>query len=96
MNFGETLRSLRRQRGIGIKKLAPELGINYTYLSKLENTTMAPSADMVARVAGYFNYDYDRLLISAGKVPDEILTILRDNPEEAVAFLRHHFGKHRG
>ena len=93
MRFGHILRQLRKEAGIGIKKLAPELGVNYSYLSKLETDSIAPSADLVQRVAAYFNYDSDRLLLAAGKVPEEILQILRDNPEDALAFLRKRFGK---
>jgi len=90
--FGEILRQLRVDRGQGIKKLAPELGVNYSYLSKLENGNIGPSAELVVRVADYFNYDRNRLLLSAGKVPEEILAILRENPDEALAYLRQRFG----
>lgn len=92
MTFGDVLRRLRTEAGVGIKRLAPELGVNYTYLSKLENNQIQPSADLVERVAAYFDYDRDSLLLSAGKIPVEILTILRENPEDALKFLRKHFG----
>ena len=92
MRFGEILRQLRIQRGQGIKALAPELGVNYSYLSKLENGNIGPSADLVERIANYFDYDCNRLLLSAGKVPGEILAILRENPDEALTYLRERFG----
>jgi HTH-type transcriptional regulator, competence development regulator len=92
MEFGRILRSLRAKSGIGIKRLAPELQVNYTYLSKLENNEISPSAELVDRVADYFSYDRDALLLSAGKVPQEIIDILRENPEEALKFLRDRFG----
>lgn len=90
--FGQILRDLRNQAGVGIKRLAPELGVTYSYLSKLENNGVAPSEELVEKVARYFNYDRDRLLISAGKVPAEILRILQNNPDDAVDFLRKRFG----
>jgi HTH-type transcriptional regulator, competence development regulator len=92
VRFGDILRQLRSERGQGIKSLAPDLGVNYSYLSKLEHHTIMPSPELVGRVAKYFNYDRDRLLLSAGKVPDEILEILRENPEEALEYLRARFG----
>jgi HTH-type transcriptional regulator, competence development regulator len=92
MKFGDILRQLRSGRGQGIKSLAPELGVDYSYLSKLENHSIMPSPELVGRVAEYFNYDRDQLLLSAGKVPDEILAILRENPEEALEYLRDRFG----
>lgn len=95
MEFGEILRQLRSQTGRGIKRLAPELGVSYTYLSKLENNETRPSEDFVNRVARYFKFDKDRLLVSAGKVPGDILRILEENPEEALKLLREHFQRSR-
>jgi HTH-type transcriptional regulator, competence development regulator len=93
--FGEVLRQLRTKTGLGIKGLAPELGVTYSYLSKLENNEVGPSEKMVDRVARYFRYDRNRLLLAAGKVPEDILEILRNNPDEAVRFLRERFGTHK-
>jgi transcriptional regulator with XRE-family HTH domain len=95
MEFGKILRELRTSQGIGIKRLAPLLGVNYSYLSKLENSDTGPSEDLVERVATYFGYDRNKLLLSAGKVPPEVLTILRENPDEAIEFLRKRFGRAR-
>jgi transcriptional regulator with XRE-family HTH domain len=92
MTFGHLLRQLRDESGTGIKTLAPELGVSYTYLSKLENGVAAPSDQFIERVAKYFDYDHDRLLLSAGKVPEEILKILRENPDTALQFLKDRFG----
>jgi transcriptional regulator with XRE-family HTH domain len=90
--FGEILRDLRTKQGLGIKRLAPELGVTYSYLSKLENNELNPSEEFVNRVASYFSYDNSRLLLAAGKVPSDVLRILRENPDEAVEFLRERFG----
>jgi transcriptional regulator with XRE-family HTH domain len=95
MEFGILLRELRTRAGIGIKQLGPELGVSYTYLSKLENDEVNPSAEFVSRVADYFSYDRNRLLLSAGKVPSEVLDILREHPDEAIGFLRERFGSPR-
>lgn len=92
MAFGELLKELRLGAGVGIKRLGPELGVSYSYVSKLENNEVSPSEELVGRIADYFDYDRDRLLIAAGKVPPEILRILQDHPEDAVDFLRKRFG----
>jgi transcriptional regulator with XRE-family HTH domain len=96
MEFGPILRALRIKAGIGIKRLAPELGVSYSYVSKLENNEILPSAELVERVAHYFEYDPDYLMLSAGKVPKEILAILRENPDDALEFLRKRFGSKNG
>ena len=93
MTFGEILRQLRTAAGVGIKRLGPELGVTYSHLSKLESGDVNPSEKLVGRVAAYFQYDRDRLLLAAGKVPPEILRILQDHPDDAVGFLRRRFGR---
>lgn len=93
MEFGDILRELRGRAGIGIKRLAPDLGVSYSYLSKLEHNQVRPSEELVERVADYFAYDRSRLLLAADRVPPEILAILREHPEEAIAFLEERFGR---
>ena len=96
MKFGKILRQLRLESGMGIKSLAPELQVNYTYLSKLENEAINPSEELITRVADYFGFDRDALLLSAGKIPSDILDILRQHPGDAIAALRKQFGETAG
>lgn len=93
MEFGEVLRELRTQAGVGIKRLAPELGVTYTYLSKLESNHVRPSHELVKKVAHYFNYDEDRLLLTADKIPPDVMRILQEHPDEAIQFLKERFGQ---
>jgi transcriptional regulator with XRE-family HTH domain len=92
MPFGEVLRSLRTAQGIGLKRLAPDLGVTYGYLSKLENDLVRPSPELIQRVAHYFDYESDTLFRLAQKIPPDVLDILREHPEEAVSYLRERFG----
>jgi len=91
MRFGRILRELRTKAGLGIKRLAPELGVTYSYLSKLENEEIGPSEELINRIAEHFDYDRARLMLSAGKVPSEILRILQNNPDEALSLLKERF-----
>jgi transcriptional regulator with XRE-family HTH domain len=93
MRFGEQLKRLREQKGLGIKRLAPQLRVNYTYLSKLEHGELQPSVDLVKRIADYFGCERDLLLLAAGKVPDDVLSILREQPEESLRMLRTRFAR---
>ena len=96
MKFGKILRELWLESGKGIKALAPELNVNYTYLSKLENGAIGPSHELIDRIADYFGFDRELLLLSAGKVPEDVLEILREHPVDAVASLRKQFGGSHG
>ncbi len=95
MTFGKLFRRLRSKTGLGIKRLAPELGVSYTYLSKLENNELNPSEDFVQRAARYFKTDRNQMLLSAGKIPPEVLRILQEHPEDAVELLKEKFGKRK-
>jgi transcriptional regulator with XRE-family HTH domain len=90
--FGGMFRHLRKEAGIGIKRLAPHLGVTYSYLSKLENGATLPSEDLVYRTARYFSCDPNPLLLAAGKVPRDVLRILQEHPEDAFEFLKDRFG----
>jgi len=91
-SFGEKLRNLRKKRGEGIKVLAKSLNVNYTYLSKIENNKATPSEEFIEKIAQVFNYDGEELKIMAGKIPEDVSRILRENPREAIAHLRSLFG----
>ena len=95
MEFGTLLKNLREKEGVGIKRLAPVLDVSYTYLSKLENNKVRPSEEVVGRVAAYFNYSKDELLLAADKIPTDVLDILKNNPQEAIEYLRKQFARPR-
>lgn len=95
MTFGKLFRRLRSKTGLGIKRLAPELGVSYSYLSKLENNELNPSEEFVQRAARYFKTDRNQMLLSAGKIPPEVLRILQEHPEDAVELLREKFGRRK-
>ena len=50
MNFGERLKQIRAERGQTQPQFAEALGIEQSYLSKLENDKSVPSADMFATI----------------------------------------------
>ena len=92
MNFAAKIKKMREQRGISIKTLAKSLDVNYTYLSKIENSKSVPSEAFIERLAMVYNCDADELKIMAGKIPDDVIEILKNNPFEAINYLRSAFG----
>jgi len=92
-NFGHILKDLRKKKGLSIKRLSSQLDVNYSYISKLENNHSNPSEDFILKIAQLFDYDKEELMLRAGKVPDDILAILTDNPKEAADFLRKKFSE---
>ena len=61
--FGEKLRVLRIQRGMGVRELATALDIKSpSYVSKLEKGQRKPSTDILLKVSLFFNVSADLLL----------------------------------
>ncbi len=70
MSFGEHVRQLRRARGLSQKELASSSLINFTYLSKIENSHRRPPRERVIRaMAEALHTDFSELMQLAGKIP---------------------------
>ena len=86
--FGQCIRGLRRERNLTQRDLAAQLGIDFTYLSKLENDRgEIPAETTVRRLAELLDVDPEELLSLAGRVPSELRERARDDVEFA-RFLR--------
>lgn len=72
-SFGDTIRSARKNQKISLRALAQTLGVNFTYLSKIENGELAaPAEDKVIALAGALNLDADELFRLANRVPSDL------------------------
>ncbi|UCC31317.1 MAG: helix-turn-helix transcriptional regulator [Phycisphaerales bacterium] len=71
--FGQRLRELRRQAGLSQRRLAKEVGVDFSYVSKLENDRLpAPSAETVIRLAEAIGASTEELLAVAKKIPGAV------------------------
>lgn len=83
--FGATIQRLRRLHDLTQRQLASELGIDFTYLSKLENDRgEKPSEKIVRELAVRFEVDPEELLALAGRLPGE----LGERAKDDVTFAR--------
>ena len=73
LTFGETIRRLRRRKNWSLGKLAEETALSYSYLSRVENDSASPQADVVARLAEALDGDLRDLLELAACLPEVIL-----------------------
>lgn len=89
ISFGATVRRLREEKKIGLRKFAQMVGMSPTYLSKVERDEFAPPAeDKVRAIASMLGYDTDELLALAGRVSSELEDIIKRHPREMATFLR--------
>ena len=83
--FGERIQRLRREQKLTQREVAQKLGIDFTYLSKLENGRGEPaSEELVLKLADILGTDAEELLALAGRVPGE----LRQRAQDDVEFAR--------
>jgi transcriptional regulator with XRE-family HTH domain len=88
MNFGEALRALRRETNVSQRDLAAKVGVDFSYISKLENGHLpAPAADTIVRICAALGVAPERLLSLSGKLPTDVQGTVGGSPG-AQQFLR--------
>jgi HTH-type transcriptional regulator, competence development regulator len=88
-SFGERLRRVRRDRGFTLRKLAERVGVDYSYLSKLENEHLLPPADeTIVRLAEALGIEPDVFFAVARKVPTDLRRRVREAPPHTALLLR--------
>lgn len=88
MTFGGRTRELRKQRGFTQRQLAQRIGVDFTYLSKIENDRLehTPSIKAIQDLARALEVDELELMELANKVPPALEAIVRD--KDALRFFR--------
>lgn len=88
-DFGTTIKNLRRERRITQRDLADRVGVDFTYISKIENGRVEnpPSEKTIIEIAKVLEADADELILLAKKVPEAIREMIVDD-DLATAFLR--------
>jgi len=77
MTFGQKLRELRQEKGMTLRTLAEAAGVDFTYLSKIENDKIGylPGAETIRDLAQALKVDAIELLELANKLPPELAAL---------------------
>ncbi len=87
-SFGTTLREYRRAVGISQRELAERTGLDFSYISKIENGRVPPpAADTIVLIAKVLGIPAEELLALTGKIPSAVQQTISTN-STAQAFLR--------
>jgi transcriptional regulator with XRE-family HTH domain len=80
--FGEALKKLRKQRDISQRALAELVGVDYTYISKIESGALnPPSEDTLIKMAKALDVDRYDFIMLAGKIPTDFEHAIRENKD---------------
>ena len=94
LDFGETLRARRMAQvendpAFSLRKVAGRMGIEPSYLSKIERGEEPPPGEKtIRRLAEELGENPDALLALAGKVSSDLLEIIRERPTVLAELLR--------
>lgn len=92
--FGAFVRQARHKKhqadpAFSVRQLARRVGIEPSYLSKIERgKEAAPGEATVRRIAEALGEDPDKLLALAGKVPADLAAIIQERPALVAELLR--------
>ncbi len=76
--FGKRLRELRIQALLTQRQLAVRVGVDFSYLSKIETGILPPPSEkVILKLAEVLNADKDELITLAGKIPADIAQLLK-------------------
>jgi HTH-type transcriptional regulator, competence development regulator len=90
VRFGERLRELRKVKNLSQRTLGSQVGVSFTYISKVENEKLDfgdyPSEELICKLARAL--DVDDLLFLAEKIPAAIRKRLFERPDVFRALAR--------
>lgn len=88
MELGEYLRGLREAKGLSVRQLADQLGLESSYVSKIEHGDRVPSKPVLETLAGVLDVSPDVLEALAGRMSEGLLEAVKRHPEEFVTLLK--------
>ena len=73
VKFGDALKEYRRAAGISQRDLAEKAGLDFSYISKMENNRISPpAADTIVLICKILNIRPEELLSLTGKIPSKM------------------------
>jgi transcriptional regulator with XRE-family HTH domain len=88
-DLGSRLRELRQKKGMTLRAVADAAGVDFTYLSKIENGRAGymPGAETIRDLAQVLDVDALEMLQLGNKLPPELAT-MAGNPQARRFFQR--------
>ena len=90
ISLGQKLKQARKDKGYSQTQLAKLVGIDFTYLSKIENNhaDYSPKEVMIRGLACHLELDPEELTFLAGRLPSEYEELIKTNYQTMPALFR--------
>lgn len=80
-HFGQSLKEIRQHKRMSQRKLAEKIGVDFTYISKIENGVQPPpSEETILRIAEVFEEDKVDWIFLSGRIPQCIQDFILKEP----------------
>lgn len=86
LSFGKYIRNSRLRQKISQKELAAKIGLDFTYVSKIENGRMSTSESTIIKMAEVLGENPDELTLLANKIPSDFREIFQSSKEIPLIF----------
>jgi transcriptional regulator with XRE-family HTH domain len=88
--FGDIIRQARKDKGYSQRELAKFIGLDFTYLSKLENdrADYPPKEDVIRAIARNLSLDEEELIFLAGRIPHQEEEVLKQHYKDMPLLFR--------
>ena len=89
-DFGKLIRQARKEQKYSQRELAKLLKIDFTYLSKLENSRAdyAPKEEVIRGLARHLKLDEEELIFLAGRIPQQEEELLKQHYKQMPVLFR--------
>lgn len=84
--FADTLKNMRRKKGLTQNQLASLIFVNNTTISKWESGSRLPSADMITRLARALEVEVGTLLSTAAGSDESLSVIMVDDNKSILSY----------
>lgn len=96
MSFGTYIKNLRKSLELRQSDIAAEVGIEASYLSKIEKDRVSPpSEDVLLKLAAALSHDENEIIYRAGKIPPNIRDLILTD-EELFFYLQQKLEEKKG
>jgi len=88
MDIGEYIKERRQSQGLTLRKAATLVGFDAAYLSRIEAGKVAPSDEIVGRLAKVLSCEKEELFVMAGRLPDTLRPTVDEQTHSVVEAIR--------
>lgn len=86
--IGQRIKRERLAADLTQRELADAVGVGVPHISKVEAGRESPSDDLLVKLAEKFSVSVDELMLTARRLPEDLLEELASDPKQSLEFLR--------